>query len=333
MGSQLPKMTDVARRAGVSHQTVSRVINAQPNVAGPTRERVLAAISELGYRRNAQARALVTQRTQTIGVVTRDTTLYGPASTLLAIELAARAAGYRVSIASARLRDPGSIAEAVDELVAAAVDGLVVVAVGDALPASVDGITGRTPVVVVGAEVAGHSSVRVDQEAGAALATEHLLGLGHRSVHLVTGPLDTLDARGRVDGWRSVLRRAGAPVPEPVVGDWSARSGHRAAEQLLAAGPDVSAVLVSNDQMALGLLRALHERGLSVPDDVSVVGFDDIPEAEFFTPPLTTVRQHFTEVGRQALAALLAAVDEPADQPVVSVIEPTLVVRASTRRR
>ena len=331
MGSRLPKMTDVALRAGVSHQTVSRVVNDHPNVAAPTRERVLAAISELGYRRNPQARALVTQRSQTIGVVTRDTTLYGPASTLLAIELAARTAGYRVSIASARLADPESVAEAVEELVGAAVDGLVVVAVGDALPATVDGLGGRTPVVVVGAEVGGVSSVRVDQEVGARLATEHLLDLGHDTVHLVTGPLETLDACGRLDGWRAALTDAGAPVPEPVSGDWSARSGHAAAERLLE-GSHVGAVFVSNDQMALGLLRGLHERGLSVPDDVSVVGFDDIPEAEFFTPPLTTVRQHFTEVGGQALAALLSAVDHPDPQPAARVIAPTLVVRASTAR-
>ena len=205
-------------------------------------------------------------------------------------------------------------------------------AVGDALPAAAEGLAGSTPVVVVGAEVAGSSSVRVDQEGGARAAVEHLLGLGHRTVHLVTGPLDTLDARGRLDGWRSALADAKAPVTEPVTGDWSARSGHDAAEQLLLA-PDVSAVLVSNDQMALGLLRALHARGRSVPGDVSVVGFDDIPEAEFFTPPLTTVRQPFTDVGSEALAALLSAVGDPAREPVARVIAPTLVVRASTARR
>ena len=144
MASPLPNMTDVAQRAGVSHQTVSRVLNGHPNVAEPTRQRVLAAISALGYRPNPTARALVTQRTQTIGVVARDTTLFGPASTLLAIELAARSAGYRVSIASARLRERESVEEAVEELLAGAVDGLLVVAVGDALPAA-EALIGRTP--------------------------------------------------------------------------------------------------------------------------------------------------------------------------------------------
>ena len=148
-------------------------------------------------------------------------------------------------------------------------------------------------------------------------------------MHVVTGPLDTLDARGRLDGWAGALAAAGAPVPEPVEGDWSPRSGHDAAERLLGQ-PDVGAVFVSNDQMALGLLRALHERGLSVPGDVSVVGFDDIPEAEFFTPPLTTVRQHFGEVGRRALSALLSSVDDEDHTPTASVIQPTLVVRSST---
>jgi DNA-binding LacI/PurR family transcriptional regulator len=322
-------MADVAEAAGVSHQTVSRVLNAHPHVALGTRDRVLHAISELGYRRNAHARALVTRRAQTIGVVTRDTTLYGPSSTLLAVELAARAAGYRVSIASARLREVDSVTEAVDELTAAGVDGLVVVAVGDALPTPVGGLGGRTPVVVIGAEVGGKASVRVDQVAGGRLATEHLLGLGHRAVHLVTGPLDTLDAVGRLDGWRATLEAAGVPVTEPVSGDWSPRSGY-AAGQRLVGRRGLDAVFVSNDQMALGLLRCLDEYGLRVPDDVSVVGYDDIPEAEFFTPPLTTVRQPFTDVGKRAIAALLAALGGRATEPVVSVVDPTLVVRAST---
>ncbi len=321
-------MADVAEAAGVSHQTVSRVLNAHPNVAGGTRDRVLSAISDLGYRRNAHARALVTRRAQTIGVVTRDTTLYGPSSTLLAVELAARAAGYRVSIASARLREAESVTEAVDELTAAGVDGLVVVAVGDALPTPVGGLGGRTPVVVIGADVAGKASVRVDQVAGGRLATEYLLGLGHRTVHLVTGPLDTLDAIGRLDGWRTTLEAAGAPVPESVTGDWSPRSGY-AAGQRLVGRPGLDAVFVSNDQMALGLLRCLDEHGLRVPDDVSVVGYDDIPEAEFFTPPLTTVRQPFTDVGERAIAALLAGLAGDTSEPVVSVVDPTLVVRAS----
>ncbi len=322
-------MADVAEAAGVSHQTVSRVVNAHPHVAGRTRDRVLAAISELGYRRNAHARALVTRRAQTIGVVTRDTTLYGPSSTVLAVELAARAAGYRVAIASARLRESASVTEAVDELTAAGVDGLVVVAVGDALPTPVGGLGGRTPVVVIGADVAGRASVRVDQVRGGRLATEHLLRLGHRTVHLVTGPLDTLDAAGRVEGWRAALDAAGASVPEPVSGDWSPRSGYAAAERIVARS-DLGAVFVSNDQMALGVARCLYEHGLRVPDDVSIVGYDDIPEAEFFTPPLTTVRQPFTDVGERAIGALLAGLAGGGTEPVVSVVDPTLVVRAST---
>jgi DNA-binding LacI/PurR family transcriptional regulator len=322
-------MADVAEAAGVSHQTVSRVVNAHPNVAVGTRDRVLTAISDLGYRRNAHARALVTRRAQTIGVVTRDTTLYGPSSTLLAVELAARAAGYRVAIASARLRESASVTEAVDELTAAGVDGLVVVAVGDALPTPVGGLGGRAPVVVIGAEVAGSASVRVDQVAGGRLATEHLLGLGHRTVHLVTGPLDTLDAAGRLHGWRAALDDAGLAAPETVSGDWSPRSGYAAAQRLVGR-PDLGAVFVSNDQMALGVARCLYEHGLRVPDDVSVVGYDDIPEAEFFTPPLTTVRQPFTDVGERAIAALLAGLAGGGADPAVSVVDPTLVVRAST---
>jgi DNA-binding LacI/PurR family transcriptional regulator len=168
----------------------------------------------------------------------------------------------------------------------------------------------------------------VDQVAGAAAATRHLLNLGHTTVAHIAGPTDWKEAEERIDGWRSVLELARAPVQPPLRGDWTPRSGYELAESLLAT-PDVTAVLVANDQMALGLLRRLHELGREVPRHLSVVGFDDIPEAAYFTPPLTTVRQDFAELGRRCLHLLLGRIDGE-EVPVRAVVAPELVVRGST---
>jgi DNA-binding LacI/PurR family transcriptional regulator len=187
----------------------------------------------------------------------------------------------------------------------------------------------RVPVVAVdGGLDADLPVVRVDQAAGARVLTEHLLALGHRTVHHVAGPPDWLEAEERVAGWQQALRAAGAPVPEPVYGDWSPRSGY-AAGLVLAADARVTAVFAGNDQMALGVVRALQDSGRAVPGDVSVVGFDDIPEAEFFGPALTTIRQNFAEVGRRSITHLLALVSG-GEPPGDGVVAAELVVRAST---
>lgn len=327
----LPVMMDVARRAGVSHQTVSRVLNAHPNVKPATRDRVLAAINDLGYRRNSVARALVTRRTQMLGVVVFDTTLYGPASTLYGIEQAARDAGYFVSIVSLRRLTPEAVHDAVGYLTDQGVDGLVVIAPERSAAAALDDLPRSLPVVTVeGAHDVGLPVVSVDQLLGARLATEHLLSLGHRTVWHVAGPSEWLEAAGRERGWRDALRAAGAQVPEMLRGDWSPRSGYEAG-RVLATRNDLSAVFVANDQMALGLLRAFREAGVRVPEDVSVAGFDDIPEAGYFAPPLTTVRQDFGAVGRSSIQLLIDRLNETAGSEGARVVVPaTLVVRAST---
>jgi DNA-binding LacI/PurR family transcriptional regulator len=187
-------------------------------------------------------------------------------------------------------------------------------------------------VPVVAAEAGPDESVplvAVDQVAGAQLATAHLLELGHRTVWHISGPTDWLEAQDRVNGWRATLDAAGAPAPPVLIGDWSARSGHELGREL-AANRDVTAVFVANDQMALGLLRALHEAGRRIPGDISVVGFDDIPEAEFFTPPLTTVRQNFNEMGRRSLLRLLEQIESGVREPRRETVPPELIVRAST---
>lgn len=321
-------MTDVARQAGVSHQTVSRVLNGHPNVSRQTRATVLAAIRDLGYRPNAAARTLVTGRTNVLGVISFDTTLYGPASMLYSIERAAHPS-YSVAIASLAGLDRRSLTEAVEQFLGQAVDGIIVIAPETAAVDALTELAADIPLVAVGCGIrAPLPSVAIDNLSGAAQATRHLLDLGHETVYHVGGPESWLDAQERLEGWRQALRTAGAPEPGLLRGDWSARSGYEIGHRL-AAMPEVSAVLCGNDQMALGLLRALAEHGRQVPGDVSVVGFDDIPEAAFFTPPLTTVRQHFGELGRRALRLLLDRVSGENRLESTLPIEPELVLRAS----
>jgi len=321
-------MADVARQAGVSLQTVSRVLNGHPNVSPATRASVLAAIRALGYRPNAAARTLVTGRTNLLGVISLDTTLFGSAAKLYGIERAAHPA-YSVAITRLAGFDRSSLTEAVERFLSEAVDGIIVIAPETGAVEALTDLTVGIPLVAVGCGTrAPLPSVAIDNVSGAAQAARHLLDLGHQTVHHIAGPDSWLDAQERAEGWRQALRAAGAPEPGLLRGDWSARSGYELGHRL-AAMPEVTAVLCGNDQMALGLLRALAEHGRHVPDDVSVVGFDDFPEAAFFLPPLTTVRQDFGELGRRALHLLLDRISgERGLQPTLP-IEAELVVRAS----
>ena len=324
-------MADVAQLAGVSYQTVSRVLHDSPNVHEETRTRVLTAIRQLDYRPNSMARALVTGRSKTLGVVSFDTTLYGPASTLFGIQQAAHDAGYAVSISSLRSLNRDTVLAAIQQLRDQGVDGVAVIA---PLRAGVDALRHvRADFAVVAVEAGPDASIpvaTVDQKAGAAAATEHLLSLGHKTVWHLAGPADWKEAEDRIEGWKTTLKAAGARVPALFRGDWTARSGYEAALGLLQI-EELTAVLVGNDQMALGLLRRLHEVGRKVPAELSVVGFDDIPEAAYFTPPLTTIRQDFAELGRRCLHTLLDRIAGNTT-PVRVVVAPELVVRGSTAR-
>jgi DNA-binding LacI/PurR family transcriptional regulator len=323
-------MADVARAAGVSHQTVSRVLNESERVRPETRERVLRAMRELDYRPNSVARALVTGRSRTLGVVSFDTTLYGPASTLFGIERAAHSKGYFVSIVSVTSLDRPSVLRAVEQLRAQGVDGILIITPQDTAAEAVLHTPPDMPVVAV--EAGPENSVpvvAVDQVAGAAAATQHLLELGHRTVWHVSGPSGWLEAHQRIEGWMAALEHAGADVPPLLTGDWSARSGYELGRRL-ATVRDVTAIFAANDQMALGILRALYEAGREVPRDLSLVGFDDIPEAQFFTPPLTTVHQDFNELGRQSLMLLLEEIAASERSSAHVVVAPKLRVREST---
>ncbi len=323
-------MADVGRLAGVSHQTVSRVINGSPHVRPETRERVLNAMLELGYRPNSVARALVTGRSKTLGVVSFDTTLYGPASTLFGIERAAHEAGYFIIVASLRALDRPSVADAVERLRRHGVDGILAITPLEEAADALLHAPGDAPLLAVEAGPDGAVPVvAVDQLEGAAMATRHLLDLGHLTVSHIAGPWEFLESRERLSGWRATLERAGAEVPEPLTGDWSARAGFDLGRRL-GADPAVSAIFVANDQMALGVLRAIHEQGRRIPEDVSVVGFDDTPEAPFFLPPLTTVRQDFDEVGSRSVRLLLRMIEAGEPLPSGPRIEPKLIVRESS---
>jgi len=326
---RLPRLQDVAQRAGVSHQTVSRVINNLPNVSKATRERVEAAIAELGYRRNTAARSLVTRRSHTIGVLASELSQYGPANTLLGVEQAARDAGYFVSIAALKEVSADSIADAARHFMDQGVDGIVAVVPHVGTLRALEVLNLDVPVVVVGSSGAGKfSGAMVDQRMGARLAVTHLIEQGHKRIGHISGPQDWIDAAERAEGWREALAQAGLVDDLFVEGDWSAGSGYSIGQKL-AVERNATAVFVGNDQMALGVLRAFGEAGVRVPEDVSVVGFDDQPEAGFFMPPLTTIRQDFEELGSRCVDLMLQLLEEGAGAGT-TVVDPRMVVRAST---
>lgn len=323
-------MHDVARLAGVSHQTVSRVLNDNPSVREETRKRVRRAIDELGYRRNVAARALVTRQSSTIGVITSSSSWWGPSGTLVSVEQAARAAGYYVSVAGLTSVSPTDVRDVVSHFIDQGVDGLVVIAPEAAMAHAAQPFFTDVPVVMAAAGAAGGAGLQVtsvDQQQGARLAVEHLLALGHTEIAHVAGPEPWFDAHARAVGYRAALAEAGLPPGPVVAGDWSARSGHAAGTELLARGLP-TAVFAANDLMAQGVVRALHDAGVDVPGRVSVVGFDDMPGVDLLIPGLTTVRQDLDALGRQCIEMLLAAISG-AEQPRPPV--PTrLMVREST---
>jgi DNA-binding LacI/PurR family transcriptional regulator len=329
--SPLPRSADVAQLAGVSQKTVSRVLNDEPYVSADVRRRVLEAADQLGYRLNTAARALASGRTRSIGVVTLGTALFGPASLLVGIERAVREAGYALRVVNTVEGEPAAIAGAMESLIEQGVDVIVIsepidegtVSVGVDLPVVVLG--SPPPFAAAQVVTAGMGSDRL-----ARAATEHLLDLGHATVHHLAGPQQWYAARDRLAGWRAALQARGISEPQVVEGDWSASSGY-AAGRTLADDDDLTAVFAANDDMAIGLIRALAETGRRVPEDVSVVGFDDIPVSAYVTPPLTTVRPPFDAVARAGLALLVQAIENP-DAELVPAADPPveLVVRASS---
>ena len=325
-----PNIRDVAAIAGVSYQTVSRVLNNSPSIRDTTRDRVLAAIEELGFRPNQAARALVTSRSRTIGVLSADANShYGPTTAITSIEQYAREAGYRLSITNINTSDAASIRSGLDYLLSQAVEAIVVIAPQVRVFDAIHEMSLTVPFVTL--ESTGRDprhSLSVDQIAGARLATKHLIDLGHTEILHVSGPQDWIEAEARMQGYLDEINAADLRVRAPVLGDWSAHFGYYAGLELLRFR-DFTAVFAGNDQMALGLMHACRDMGLDVPGDISIVGFDDVPEAAHFWPPLTTIRQNFPEVGRRAMSRLLAELNG-ADDPNHEPIPAELIIRQTT---
>ena len=320
---------DVARLAGVSHQTVSRVLNDLPNVRPATRERVEHAIAQLRYSPSPAARALVTRRTRTIGLVAPGVSDFGPTSIAMHFNFAARSERYNVETVSALDPDPDGVRGVIEGLLRQRVDAIVLIVVDVGVLEVVRGLDLSIPVVA--AASTGRRSpliVSIDQYRGARAAVRHLAELGHTRILHVAGSSRAPDALERVRGWRDELAARQLETIEPIYGDWSAASGHRIGGEL-----DIepgTAIFSGNDHMAIGLLSALRERGLRVPEDVSVVGFDDVPEAAYLFPSLTTVRQDFAALGELIMQKVLVAVEEPDSVTEDTPLPTHLIVRQST---
>ena len=324
-------MVDVARLAGVSAQTVSRVSSGYPGVLDETRQLVLAAMSELGYRPNSAARALKSGRFGTIGVIMFTLSTTGNMRTLEAIATAVLAEGQAIMLlppvtGAADGRAPGAFSRLREE----AVDGVIIVMEKHQMPMADISVPPGVPIVVADSDAGDeYSVVDTDQAAGAASAVRHLLDLGHRNVWHIAGPLESFAAQRRIDAWEGVLREFGITPPPVLRGDWTAESGYRAGLQL-AIEDGCTAIFSANDHMALGVLRALNDNGRRVPQDISIVGFDDVPESSSFLPPLTTVHQDFAEVGRRCVEGVLRQIRSGSSERGTLLVPTRLIVREST---
>lgn len=334
--SRSPSMRDVAQLAGVSAQTVSRVLSDHPNVQPATRQSVKEAARSLGYRRNATARALVTGRSNMIGVITLSTSSYSRMTLIVGIEREAAARGYSVTFVSITNLSARSLEEGLSRLVAQGVDGIITAIPLQDSTAEVDNLLQEVPSVAIDSPLpAGEQAVTFDQAQAARLAVEHLIACGHTNIWHVAGPKDWIESETRIAGWRDALEAANLPVPPELFGDWSAESGYRSG-LILGRMPEVTAVFVASDEMAFGLIAAVKELGRRVPEDISVVGIDDIELAQYCAPPLTTVRQPLEEIGRQAVRQLDSELSEHGDTQFSSQagpIVPELILRSSTAKR
>ncbi|MBI5567843.1 MAG: LacI family DNA-binding transcriptional regulator [Chloroflexi bacterium] len=323
---------DVAKQAGVSHQTVSRVINADATVTLETRGKVEAAIAELGFQPNAIARSLANGRTRTLACIAPNMTDYTFARIIEGAEVESRQRGYFLISSSAP--DEATFAALVNELVPSRrIEGVMII--NPYVDERVAALPSNFPAVFVGAQTrqgADIDSVALDDEAAARVATEHLIELGHRRIAMITGPLIEDCTRDRIIGYHAALMAAGLPVDAEltVAGDWSASSGHAAFAQLVDRAAPPTAIFAQNDRMALGALRAARDRGLTVPDHIAVIGIDDMPLASYFDPPLTTMRQDMFAIGRTAAQLLVRAIDQPQAVRQRVRIRAELLVRQST---
>jgi DNA-binding LacI/PurR family transcriptional regulator len=322
-----PTLYDVAARAQVSHMTVSRFVQGSGTIHPDRRARIERAIEDLGYRPNLTARSLATNRSHRMGALVYEMAELGPMRILDGATERAREAGYLLDIVSPDPSDR-AIQEAATLLSQSGVAGVLVFAPTDSLLHALSRVQFSVPLIVESEAIGSTPAGPTFNEVGVRLAADHLLALGHRSFFHITGPEGWLATRGRALGLESGLATRGLDLQGSAVGDWTADSGYRAG-LIVPVEAGVTAVVIDNDQMALGALAAFAQRGLRVPEDVSVVGFDDIPEARYFGPGLTTVRLDFGQQGRLMVERLLVLMEQEADPPGEE-LQPELVVRGST---
>lgn len=328
-----PNISDVAQAAGVSYQTVSRVLNNAPDVSAATRERIQRVIKDLGYRRSRTATALSTSRSTAIGILADGSPRFGPVGTLLALEKVARQKGYFTTVVTVEEPYEDSVPKALDTLDEIDVDGIIVIAPVLSMATAVRGAAIHVPVEMIAAGVSSTPNLFIyseDQELGARMATQHLIDLGHTDIGHLAGSMEWFDGRVRKRGWEGALRDAGLPSGVCLEGDWSPGWAYETGLQLVREGRVPQAVFAASDHTALGFIRALSESGIRVPEDVSVVGYDDIEGSDFFLPPLTTVRQDFTALAHASIKVLLGAIEGREVDRAPS--EPTLVARQSAAR-
>lgn len=325
-----PSIEDVARLAGVSAQTVSRVSRSAPNVRPETRQKVLDAMDRLGYAPNRAARALRSGTFRTIGVITQRLVRTGENLVTAGIASRAEEKGYSLALFQVSHPETPELQRASLRLGHQSLDGLIVVQAGGAYRGSLS-LPRSMPIVVSDSDlIDDFPSVVTDQSEGSRALMDHLLALGHRRIGHITGSSDARSAHVRTRTWRTALAESGAPEGPLLEGDWSAESGYRAALRLVDEHPETTALFCANDEMAIGAIRALHERGLAVPEDVSVAGFDGIALSEFSSPPLTTVHVDFEAIGRELVDALLSRIDSGGEPLERRVVPSRLVVRGST---
>ena len=333
----------VAAEARVSTQTVSRVINRRPDVSPETRERVQNVIEKMRYQPSALARSLIQQRSYTLGVVTAGLKHIGPSRTLNGITQAAEEAGYALLLKELPHYDADDITPIFDALLSRHVDGIIwaVPEVGEnRVPFISLQLHLNVPIVYITMEARqGLSSVSIDNYLGGRMATAHLIEQGYRRIGHISGPLDWWEARQRMAGWKDMLHESGLGGDENhwVEGNWSSASGAQAAAKLFERYPDMDAIFVGNDQMALAVLQSSCQRGPRVPEELGVVGFDDIPESEFFSPSLTTIQQDQYEMAQVAVEEITKIIESSWQGDVALesksiLLAPTLVVRQSSQR-
>ncbi|MFZ9088083.1 MAG: LacI family DNA-binding transcriptional regulator [Pontimonas sp.] len=324
-----PNMYDVAKLAQVSHQTVSRVVNNHPNTREETRERVLRAMEELGYRPNQAARALASSRSRIIGILVSDADLFGPAGMTRAIENVAQSINHFAVSCSIDPDSEDSVIDGINHLKGLGVDGLVMIT------PRTDAVTlartqlGNIPIVTVDSMYrVDELSVSIDNFQGGQLATEHLIELGHRSILHIAGPPSWFEATARASGYAAAMR-SHRLTPRIIEGDWTPGSGYEIGVTLDLEAYETTGIFAGNDDLALGLLHAFDDRGIDVPGDVSIIGYDDIPHAAYWNPPLTTMQQDFYELGERAMRLLIDTI-ERRKLPAAETLVPRLIQRSST---